>query len=113
MRKIKELILESLGYKEMPEYLTVSHDGEIIEFGLKLSEKEKKVLTIIDDSWEDYFGIEGSVYMVNENDDIKEFGSLRAAREFVNEADPTIINYAVFYRAHAGLYLSTKIAAVC
>ena len=49
--------------------------------------------------------------MVNEIDDIKEFGSLRAAREFVNETDPTIINYAVFYRAPAGLYLSTKIAA--
>ena len=42
MKKIEGLILETLGYKEMPEYLTVSHDGEIIEFGLKLSEKEKK-----------------------------------------------------------------------
>ena len=111
MRKIEGLILESLGYKEMPEYLTVSPEGELVEFGLRMSEKEKKTLMIIDDSWEDYFGIEGSVYMVNEIDDIKEFGSLRAAREFVNETDPTIINYAVFYRAPAGLYLSTKIAA--
>ena len=110
MRKIEGIILESLGYKEMPEYLTVSPDGEIIEFGLKLSEKEKKVLTIIDDSWESFFGIEGSVYMISEIDDIKEFNSLREVREFVNEADPTIINYAVFYRAPAGLYLSTKIA---
>lgn len=110
MRKIEGLILESLGYKEMPEYLTVSPEGELVEFGLRLSEKEKKTLMIIDDSWEDYFGIKGNVYMVNEIDDIKEFGSLRAAREFVNEADPTIINYAVFYRAPAGLYLSTKIA---
>lgn len=42
MRKIEGLVLEGLGYKEMPEYLTVSPDGEIIEFGLKLSEKEKK-----------------------------------------------------------------------
>ena len=111
MRKIEGVFLESLGYKEMPEYLTVSPEGELVEFGLKMSEKEKKTLTIIDDSWESFFGIEGSVYMVSEIDDIKEFGSLRAAREFVNEADPTIINYAAFYRAPAGLYLSTKIAA--
>ena len=111
MRKIEGVFLESLGYKEMPEYLTVSPEGELVEFGLKMSEKEKKILMVIDDSWENYFGIEGSVYMVSEIDDIKEFGSLRAAREFVNEADPTIINYAVFYRAPAGLYLSTKIAA--
>ena len=111
MRKIEGLILETLGYKEMPEYLTITPEGEIIEFGLKMSEKEIKMLTVIDDSWEDYFGIEGSVYMISETDDIKEFNSLREAREFVNEADPTIINYAVFYRAHAGLYLPTKIAA--
>ena len=110
MRKIEGVILESLGYKEMPECLTVSPDGEIIEFGLKMSEKEKKVLTIIDDSWESFFGIEGSVYMVSEIDDIKEFNSLREAREYVNEADQTIINHAVFYRAPAGLYITTKIA---
>ena len=110
MRKIEGLILETLGYKEMPEYLTITPEGEIIEFGLKMSEKEKKVLTIIDDSWENFFGIEGSVYMISETDDIKEFGSLRAAREFVNEERPEIINYAAFYRAPAGLYLSTKIA---
>ena len=55
--------------------------------------------------------IEGSIYMIDEVENVKEFNSLRAAREFVNEADPTIINYAVFYRAPAGLYLSTKIAA--
>ena len=111
MRKIEGLILEGLGYKEMPEYLTVSPEGEIIEFGLKMSEKEKKVLTKIDDSWESFFGIEGSVYMVPEIDDIKEFNSLREAREYVNETDPTIINYAVFYRAPADLYITTKIAA--
>lgn len=110
MRKIEGLILESLGYKEMPEYLTITPDGEIIEFNLKLSEKEKKVLTIIDDSWESFFGIEGSVYMIDQVENVKEFESLKAAREFVNETDPTIINYAVFYRAPAGLYLSTKIA---
>jgi hypothetical protein len=94
----------------MPECLTITPEGELVEFGLKLSEKEKKVLMIIDDSWEDYFGIEGNVYMVNEIDDIKEFNSLREAREFVNEERPEIINYAAFYRAPAGLYLSTKIA---
>jgi hypothetical protein len=72
MRKIEGLILESLGYKEMPEYLTVSPEGELVEFGLRMSEKEKKTLMIIDDSWEDYFGIEGNVYMVSEIDDISE-----------------------------------------
>ena len=110
MRKIEGLILESLGYKEMPEYLTITPEGEIIEFGLKMSEKEKKTLMVIDDSWESFFGIEGSVYMVSEIDDIKEFDSLRAAREFVNEERPEVVNHAVFYRAPAGLYLSTKIA---
>lgn len=110
MRKIEGLILESLGYKEMPECLTITPEGELVEFNLKLSEKEKKVLTIIDDSWESFFGIEGSVYMIDQVENVKEFESLKAAREFVNETDPTIINYAVFYRAPAGLYLSTKIA---
>jgi hypothetical protein len=111
MRKIEGVILESLGYKEMPEYLTVSPEGELVEFGLKLSEKEKKTLTIIDDSWESFFGIEGSVYMVYETDGIEEFDSLRTAREYVTETEPAIINYSVFYRAPAGLYISTEIAA--
>ena len=111
MRKIEGLILETLGYKEMPEYLTITPEGEIIEFGLKMSEKETKMLTVIDDSWEDYFGIEGSVYMISETDDIKEFNSLREAREFVNEERPEVINYAAFYRAPAGLFVTTKIAA--
>ena len=111
MRKIEGLVLEGLGYKEMPEYVTVSPEGELVEFGLELSEKEIKMLTVIDDSWESFFSIEGSVYMVNEIDDIKEFNSLREAREFVNEERPEIINYAAFYRAPAGLYLPTKIAA--
>lgn len=110
MRKIEGLILEGIGYKEMPEYLTVSPDGEIVEFNLKLSEKEKKVLTIIDDSWESFFGIEGSVYMIDQVENVKEFNSLREAREYVNEERPEIVNYAAFYRAPAGLYLSTKIA---
>ena len=111
MRKIEGLVLEGLGYKEMPEYVTVSPEGELVEFGLELSEKEIKMLTVIDDSWESFFSIEGSVYMVNEIDDIKEFGSLRAAREFVNEERPEIINYATFYRAPANLHISTEIAA--
>ena len=110
MRKIEGLVLEGLGYKEMPEYVTVSPEGELVEFGLELSEKEIKMLTVIDDSWESFLGIEGTVYMVNEIDDIKEFGSLRAAREFVNEEKPEVVNYAAFYRAPAGLYLSTEIA---
>ena len=110
-RKIEGLILEGLGYKEMPEYLTISPEGELVEFGLKLSEKEKKTLTIIDDTWEDFFGVEGSIYMVDEIDGIEEFDSLRAAREYVTETEPAIINYSVFYRAPAGLHLSTEIAA--
>ena len=96
MRKIEGLILEGLGYKEMPEYLTISPEGELVEFGLKLSKKEKKTLTIIDDSWESFFGIEGSVYMVPEIDGIEEFDSLRVAREYVTETEPAIINYSVF-----------------
>ena len=111
MRKIEGLVLEGLGYKEMPEYVTVSPEGELVEFGLELSEKEIKMLTIIDESWESFFGIEGSIYMVNEIDDIKEFDSLRAAREYVNEAEPVIVNYATFYRAPANLHISTEIAA--
>ena len=111
MKRIEGLVLEGLGYKEMPEYLTVSPEGELVEFGLKLSEKDIKALTIIDDSWESFFGIEGSVYMIDEVDGITEFGSLRAAREFVNETDPTIVNYATFYRAPADLYVTTRIAA--
>ena len=110
-RKIEGLILEGLGYKEMPEYLTISPEGELVEFGLKLSEKEKKTLTVIDDSWESFFGIEGNIYMVDETDSIEEFDSLMAAREYVAETEPAIINYSVFYRAPAGLYISTEIAA--
>lgn len=49
--------------------------------------------------------------MISEIDDIKEFGSLRAAREFVNETEPVIVNYAAFYRAPADLHISTEIAA--
>ena len=45
MRKIEGLILEGIGYKEMPEYVTVSPEGELVEFGLELSEKEIKMLT--------------------------------------------------------------------
>lgn len=111
MKRIEGLVLEGLGYKEMPEYLTVSPEGELVEFGIKLSEKDIKALTIIDDSWESFFGIKGSVYMVSEIDDIKEFNSLREAREFVNEERPEIINYATFYRAPADLYVTTRIAA--
>ena len=48
MRKIEGLVLEGLGYKEMPEYVTVSPEGELVEFGLKMSEKEIKMLTVID-----------------------------------------------------------------
>ena len=110
MRKIEGLVLEGLGYKEMPEYVTVSPEGELVEFGLELSEKEIKMLTVIDDSWEDYFGIKGSLYMIDQVENVKEFDSLREAREFVNEADPTIINYATFYRAPANLHISTEIA---
>ena len=111
MRKIEGLILEGLGYKEMPEYLTITPEGELVEFGLRLSEKEKKTLMIIDDSWESFFCIKGSVYMINKIDDIREFDSLREAREFVNEERPEVVNYAVFYRAPANLHISTEIAA--
>ena len=111
MKRIEGLVLEGLGYKEMPEYLTITPDGEIIEFGLKLSEKDIKALTIIDDSLESFFGIKGSIYMIDEVDGITEFGSLRAAREFVNEERPEVVNYATFYRAPANLHISTEIAA--
>ena len=50
------------------------------------------------------------IYMVDEMDNVKEFNSLEAAKEFVKTEEPVIVNYAVFYRAPAGLYLSTKIA---
>ena len=110
MRKIEGLVLEGLGYKEMPEYVTVSPEGELVEFGLELSDKEIKMLTIIDESWESFFGIEGSIYMVNEIDDIREFDSLRAAREYVNEERLEVVNYAAFYRAPAGLFVTTRIA---
>ena len=46
MRKIEGLVLEGLGYKEMPEYLTITPEGELVEFGLELSEKEKKTLMV-------------------------------------------------------------------
>ena len=51
------------------------------------------------------------IYMIDEMDNVKEFNSLEDAKEFVKAEEPAIINYSVFYRAPAGLYISTEIAA--
>ena len=51
------------------------------------------------------------IYMIDEVDNITEFDTIEDAREFVKKEDPTIVNYSVFYRAPAGLYISTEIAA--
>ena len=49
------------------------------------------------------------IYMIDEVENIQEFDSVEDAREYVTET--AIINHSVFYRAPAGLYLSTEIAA--
>ena len=51
------------------------------------------------------------IYMVYEVENIREFDSLEAAKEFVKTEEPVAVNYATFYRAPAGLYISTEIAA--
>ena len=51
------------------------------------------------------------IYMIDEVENVKEFDTLEDAREFVNEAEPVIVNYAAFYRAPANLHISTEIAA--
>ena len=50
------------------------------------------------------------IYMIDEVENVQEFDTLEDAKEFAKKEEPTIINYATFYRAPAGLYLSTKIA---
>ena len=50
-------------------------------------------------------------YMIDEVENVQEFDSLEDAKEFVRKTEPAIINYSVFYRAPAGLYISTEIAA--
>ena len=49
--------------------------------------------------------------MIDVIDNIIEFDTLEAAREYVTETEPTIVNYATFYRASANLYVTTRIAA--
>ena len=51
------------------------------------------------------------IYMIDEVENVQEFDSLEDAKEFVRKTEPAIINYSVFYRAPAGLYISTEIAA--
>ena len=51
------------------------------------------------------------IYMIDEMDNVKEFNSLEAAKEFVKTEEPVVVNYATFYRAPADLYVTTKIAA--
>ena len=51
------------------------------------------------------------IYMIDEMDNVTEFDSLEAAKEFVRKTEPAIVNYATFYRAPADLYVATKIAA--
>ena len=50
------------------------------------------------------------VYMIDEMDNVKEFNSLEAAKEFVKTEEPVVVNYATFYRAPADLYVTTRIA---
>ena len=51
------------------------------------------------------------IYMIDEMDNVTEFDSLEAAKEFAKTEDPKIVNYATFYKAPADLYVTTKIAA--
>ena len=51
------------------------------------------------------------IYMVDEAENIREFDTIEAAKEFVKTEEPAIVNYATFYRAPAGLYITTEIAA--
>lgn len=51
------------------------------------------------------------IYMIDEIDNVKEFNSLETAKEFVKKEEPVVVNYATFYRAPAGLFVTTRIAA--
>lgn len=51
------------------------------------------------------------IYMIDEMDNVKEFNSLEAAKEFVKKEEPVVVNYATFYKAPADLYVATRIAA--
>ena len=51
------------------------------------------------------------IYMIDEMDNVTEFDSLEAAKEFVKAEEPVVVNYATFYRAPADLYVTTRIAA--
>ena len=50
------------------------------------------------------------IYMIDEVENVQEFDSLEDAKEFVRKTEPAIINYSVFYRAPADLYVTTRIA---
>ena len=49
--------------------------------------------------------------MIDEVENVQEFDSLEAAKEFVKTEEPRVVNYATFYRAPANLYVTTRIAA--
>ena len=51
------------------------------------------------------------IYMVDEVDNITEFETIEDTKRFVKTEDPKIANYATFYRAPAGLFVATRIAA--
>ena len=51
------------------------------------------------------------IYMVDEVDNITEFDTIEAAKEFVRTEEPVVVNYATFYRAPTNLYVTTRIAA--
>lgn len=51
------------------------------------------------------------IYMIDEAENVQEFDSLEAAKEFVKTEEPRVVNYATFYRAPANLYVTTRIAA--
>lgn len=50
------------------------------------------------------------IYMVDEVDNITEFETIEDAKRFVKTEDQKIVNYATFYRAPAGLFVTTRIA---
>ena len=51
------------------------------------------------------------IYMIDEVENVKEFDTLEDAKEFVKTEETVIINYSAFYRAPAGLFVATRIAA--
>ena len=49
--------------------------------------------------------------MIDEMDNVTEFDSLEDTKDFIKKEEPVIISYSAFYRAPAGLFVTTRIAA--